>query len=145
MGESCANNPRDCPLLPRVEVLEKLQEANSVTHKEIFRRLNDVEKENVAQEGKYNTLCQKLDGLDQRIDDKLTRLSQDLDSKFSDLGARIDGVSNKSDSGLNKANSEIDALKAEPGQHWKEIMKSILTSIGPAFILWVALGMPGIR
>lgn len=59
MPENC--NPNDCPLLPRVEALERCNEQHGDTHREIFRRLNDVEKDNAVQEAHYQAITGKLD------------------------------------------------------------------------------------
>ena len=40
MTEKCTDNPRDCPLIPRVEALERTNEQHSATHREMFSRLN---------------------------------------------------------------------------------------------------------
>lgn len=39
MHENCAENTRDCPLLPRIEALEKDNEHNKDAHKEFYNRL----------------------------------------------------------------------------------------------------------
>lgn len=39
MGEKCTDNPRDCPLLPRIEALEKDSEHNKDAHKEFYSKL----------------------------------------------------------------------------------------------------------
>ena len=43
--------------------LEKLQESSTITHKEIFKRLNDLEKAEAAQEQHFVTVNEKLDKL----------------------------------------------------------------------------------
>ncbi len=68
MSDKCADNPRDCPLLPRVEALEKANEQHGNTHREIFSRLNDVERDNAVQNAKYDTILEKLDGLTKKVE-----------------------------------------------------------------------------
>ena len=59
MTENC--NPNNCPLEPRVEVLERANEQHTKTHREIFRRMNDVERDNAVQEERYTAIAGKLD------------------------------------------------------------------------------------
>ena len=59
MPENC--NPNDCPLTPRVEALERANEQHTKTHREIFRRMNDVERDNAVQEAHYTAIAGKLD------------------------------------------------------------------------------------
>lgn len=39
MPEICTDNARDCPLLPRIEVLEQDSAHNKESHKEIYQKL----------------------------------------------------------------------------------------------------------
>lgn len=41
MPDKCTDNPRDCPLLPRVEALETDAAHNKEAHKEIYSRLDE--------------------------------------------------------------------------------------------------------
>lgn len=59
MPENC--KPNDCPLTPRVESLERANEQHGKTHREIFARLNDVEKDNAVQDARYQAINGKLD------------------------------------------------------------------------------------
>ena len=59
MNENC--NPNDCPLEPRVSALERANEQHGKTHREIFRRMNDVERDNAVQEERYTAISGKLD------------------------------------------------------------------------------------
>lgn len=59
MTENC--NPNDCPLEPRVSALERANEQHGKTHREIFRRMNDVERDNAVQEERYTAIAGKLD------------------------------------------------------------------------------------
>ena len=40
MPEICTDNPRDCPLLPRIEALEQDSAHNKESHKEIYQKLD---------------------------------------------------------------------------------------------------------
>ena len=59
MNENC--NPNDCPLELRVSALERANEQHGKTHREIFRRMNDVERDNAVQEERYTAIAGKLD------------------------------------------------------------------------------------
>lgn len=65
MSESC--NLKDCPVSARVDTLEKefdrYRENSSATHKEMFQRLNSLEKDNSATQTKLDAMDGKLDKL----------------------------------------------------------------------------------
>ena len=61
MPEKCTDNIRDCPLLPRVEALERVNEQHSATHREIFGRLGALETENAVQNAHYKAVDAKLE------------------------------------------------------------------------------------
>lgn len=54
-------NPRDCPVIPRVEALERANEQHSSTHREMFSRLNALERETDSQEVMLQNIDVKLD------------------------------------------------------------------------------------
>lgn len=60
--------PENCPLIPRVDALERENSRHTETHKEIFRRLNDVEKDNAVQEAHYTSIIEKLDALTAKLE-----------------------------------------------------------------------------
>lgn len=61
MPEKCAE---PCADLIRLEKeLDKFQGQNSDTHREIFKRLNELEKAEAAQEKHFETVNEKLDKL----------------------------------------------------------------------------------
>ena len=66
MPENC--NPNDCPLEPRVSALERANEQHGNTHREIFGRLNDVERDNAVQEARHKAIMDKLDALTRKVD-----------------------------------------------------------------------------
>lgn len=84
MPEKCADNPRDCPLSPRVEALERDNQRHTDTHKEIFARLNKVETDNAVQEAHYKAIDAKLD--------ELTVMVRELTGK---AGKRWDNLTDK--------------------------------------------------
>ena len=61
-------SPKDCPLTLRVEALERENGRHTETHKEIFKRLNQVEQDNAVQSEQYKTILEKLDTLTQKVE-----------------------------------------------------------------------------
>lgn len=61
MPENC--NPKDCPLVPRVEALEEVNREHSNTHREIFGRLGALETQTAVQENKLDTIDDKLNDI----------------------------------------------------------------------------------
>lgn len=55
--------PRDCPLVPRVEALEGENKRHTETHKEIFQRLNTLEKNDAVQD----TILKRLDEIAEKV------------------------------------------------------------------------------
>lgn len=66
MHETCDNG--NCPLEPRVEALEKSNDQHSNTHREIFRRLNDVERDNAVSAAQYKTITDTLGEIKATVD-----------------------------------------------------------------------------
>jgi len=66
MPEKC-NEP--CPELERLSSrLNELQTQNSDTHREIFARMNKLERQEAVQEVQYSTILEKLDDLSGKVD-----------------------------------------------------------------------------
>lgn len=63
MPGKCTDNPRDCPLVPRMEALEQAGKQHAETHKEIFGRLNAVGRDNAVQDAHYKAIDTKPDEL----------------------------------------------------------------------------------
>lgn len=80
MPENC----NDCPLEPRVKALERANEQHGNTHREIFSRLNIVEKDNAVQDAHYRAIDAKLD--------ELTVMVRELSGK---AGRRWEGLVDK--------------------------------------------------
>lgn len=80
MPEKCTDNPRDCPFFSRVDALEEANKQHSSTHREIFARLNDVERDNAVQEAHYRAILDKLDALTAR-QDTLNQKLNELEAK----------------------------------------------------------------
>ncbi len=66
MPDKC-NEP--CPELERLSSrLNELQAQNSDTHREIFGRINKLERQEAVQEVQYSTILEKLDSLEGKVD-----------------------------------------------------------------------------
>ena len=74
----------NCPLEPRVTALERANEQHGKTHREMFRRLNDVERDNAVQDAHYRAIDAKLD--------ELTIMVKELSGK---AGKRWEGLVEK--------------------------------------------------
>lgn len=63
---------QNCPLVGRMDALEgqvdELQTQNTQSHKEIFGRLNALEKSEAVQEVHYTAIMAKLDNLTRKIE-----------------------------------------------------------------------------
>lgn len=84
MPEKCTDNPRDCPMLPRVQALENANHQHSETHREIFGRLNTLESSGAVQK---ETL--------RNIDEKLDDVKATVNSLAEKPGKRWDGLVDK--------------------------------------------------
>ena len=80
MPEKCTDNPRDCPLLSRVEALERANEQHGSTHRELFDRLRELERLEGIQGEQYKNILEKLDNL--------TKKHEELNQKLSELEAK---------------------------------------------------------
>ncbi len=67
MPEKCTE---PCPELQRLEQqVEEFQAQNSSTHREMFQRLNALEKSDAVQEAQYKTILDKLDTLTAKVEE----------------------------------------------------------------------------
>lgn len=58
----------NCRMESRISALERANEQHGETHREIFGRLNQVERENAVQDAHYRQIIEKLDALTARHD-----------------------------------------------------------------------------
>lgn len=61
MPDNC--NTNDCPLVPRVDALERANEQHSKTHREMFDRMRALETSDAVQNAHYKAIDAKLDEL----------------------------------------------------------------------------------
>ena len=66
MPDTCTN---DCPLIPRVEALERANEQHSKTHEGMFDRLRTLETSDAVQNAHYKAIDAKLDELTVMVKD----------------------------------------------------------------------------
>lgn len=106
MSENCES----CPVLPRVEALEEANRQHSATHREMYKRLRDLERVSDVQENKLKNIEDKLD----------------------DIQADNKSILQK-----------VEALEAKPGKRWETLVACVISALGTAFVMWLAMGMPG--
>lgn len=63
MNEKCTDNPRDCPMAPRIEALEEANKQHSRTHEGMYDRLRALETSDAVQDAHYKAIDTKLDEL----------------------------------------------------------------------------------
>lgn len=61
-------NPSNCPLEPRLEALERANEQHGKTHREIFQRMNEVERDNAVQAAQYKAITDTLGEIKATVD-----------------------------------------------------------------------------
>lgn len=61
-------DPNNCPLEPRMEALERANEQNSKTHREIFQRMNEVERDNAVRAAQYKAITDALGDIKATVD-----------------------------------------------------------------------------
>lgn len=91
MPDKCPDNPRDCPLGSRVEALEEANKQHSVTHRELFDRVRELERLEGIQGEQYKNIMEKLDNL-KASHDALNQKLRELESK---PGKRWEGMVDK--------------------------------------------------
>lgn len=84
MPEKCTDNPRDCPMLPRIEALETESAHNKDAHKEFYARL-DASHTSVA------VIEERLNQIKDDTEDIKTALQEVRDKP----GRRWDGMVDK--------------------------------------------------
>lgn len=130
-------NPNSCPLEPRVEALEKANEQHSKTHREIFRRMNEVERDNAVQNANFNALTERLSG----IDGTMKTLSSDIADARREISAalrEISGISGKTKE-LEGLGEDVEEIKKRPGKRWETFGDKILWFIAEAVLIIAAV------
>lgn len=91
MGEKCTDNPRDCPLAPRVKALEEANKQHSATHREIFKRLGGTETNTAVQQKHMENIDKSLSEIKAGQKDIL----QKVESLEAKPGKRWEGIVDK--------------------------------------------------
>ena len=123
MPEKCTDNPRDCPLFPRVEALEEANKQHAKTHQRIFDRLDDINRETGEQDATLSAIDKKMDRI------------LDWQEKQHDRLARIDGIPELS--------KRVADLESKPGKRWEGIVDKVIWAIAGAVIVFL-LGRVGL-
>lgn len=89
MQETCKN---PCPQLDKLEKeVHNLRDQNSEAHREIFKRLNDIERTNAVQDERYSATMDKLD----EISTKQDALGEKIGAIEAKPGKRWEGIVDK--------------------------------------------------
>lgn len=83
MHDNC--NPNACPMEPRVEALERANEQHSKSHREIFRRLNDVERDNAVSAAQHKTITDTLVEIKATVDALAAKPGKRWDTTTGDI------------------------------------------------------------
>ena len=81
MQDKCADN---CPLIPRVDALERANEQHGSTHRDMYDRMRALETSDAVQNAHYHAIDAKLD--------ELTLMVKELSGK---AGKRWEGLVDK--------------------------------------------------
>lgn len=126
--------PRDCPMAQRIIVLEETEKRHGETHKEIFGRINKLETENAVQNTNHAIVMDTL----KKMEDKNDKLLEKVDTIRECVAAQVQAVSEMNERGKqNKA--RLDALEAEPGKRWKDIVKTVIGGVVTILLGYIAL------
>ena len=90
MPEKCGNDP--CPLVPRVEALERANEQHGNTHREMYDRIRALETENAVQNAHWENANAKLDKLTSMVEELTGRAGKRWESLMGYVIAAIAGA-----------------------------------------------------
>lgn len=85
------NCQKDCPVLPRVEALEEANKQHSKTHREIFERLRDTERDTAVQ----SKHMESIDRTMKEIKGDQKAILQKVETLEAKPGKRWDGLVDK--------------------------------------------------
>lgn len=134
MPEKCTDNPRDCPLIPRVEALEDANKQHSATHRELFDRLRELERLEGIQGEQYKNIMEKFDVLAKSLEE-MKRDSKAIAEKLPPLTHKVEQ--------LEKVSGDVDELKEKPAKRWDGIVDKALWAVCAAVIAFL-LGRMGL-
>lgn len=119
----CTNNPRDCPMLPRIEALEKSDEQHAKTHERIFERLDKINRETGEQDAMLKSIDKKMDSI------------LEWQEKQQDRLAKIDTIHDLA--------KRVQDLESKPGKRWDSIVDKAIWAVVAAVIAFF-LGRVGL-
>lgn len=128
----------DCTLETRVVSLEKSDEQHKATHREIFKRLNAVEKENAVQDERYKAIMDKLESMDKK-NDALTIQLDSIEKSNAAQARTLDELNERGKS--NKA--RLDELESKSGKRWEGLVDKAIWAVCAAVIAFL-LGRLGL-
>lgn len=132
--DKCTENPRDCPLMPRVEALERANEQHGATHRELYDRLRELERLEGIQGEQYKNIMEKFDALSKSLDE-MKRDSKAIAEKLPALTHKVEQLENVSD--------DVDELKGKPAKRWESIVDKAIWAVCAAVIAFL-LGRVGL-
>ena len=113
MAEDC---PRDFPMANRITSLEDSNKRHGETHREIFGRLNNVERENAVQNAKYDAIMSKLDSMDRKNDNLHERLIS-IESVAATQAQTLNELNERGKDNQKRLNE----MEAKPGKKWENM------------------------
>lgn len=63
------------------------------------------------------------------------------ENKLDTIDGKLDDVQTGQKSILTK----VEEMEAKPGKRWETLVACIISALATAFVMWMALGMPGVN
>lgn len=128
MSESC----NECPMLPRIDALERANEQHGQTHREIFGRVGKLETENAVQNANYQAIIDTLG----KMDAKNEKLIAKVESIEQCVSAQLQTINELNERGKNNQ-KRLDDLEAKPGKRWEGIVDKAIWAVCAAVIAFL--------
>lgn len=119
MPENC--NPAECPMETRIAALEEANRQHGSTHREIFGRLNSLEKENAVQNAHYASIEKMFEKMDKKNDELVATVGA-IEKSVSE---QLQTVSELNERGK-KNQARLDELEKKPGKRWEGIVDKLI-------------------
>lgn len=116
MPEKCNDN---CPVIPRVEALERANEEHGRFHDKLAERMGKIETKNAVQDAYVKENGEKLDKI------------LDWQEKQGDRLAKVDTIPD--------LNRRVTALESKPAKRWDSFGDKILWFLAEAVLIVAAL------
>lgn len=130
MSENCKSG--DCPMENRISALEDSNKRHGETHREIFGRLNTLDKEAAVHNAQYKSIMEKLDSMDNKHDrlaEKMESIEKDNALQTQTLGA----LNEKS----NQNSAKLSEIEAKPGKRWEGLAEKAIWAVAAAVIAFL--------